>query len=268
MKIFKYLTVFKTSFEQEFIYPINFVFWRLRNIIRFLLLYFLWSTVYLDSGKMIFGYDRARILTYVFVAFFLRAIVFSSKSADIAGEIQNGGLSNYLLKPINYFLYWLTRDFASKFLNVLFAIIETAILFLILRPQFYFPSNPYQILMFILFVLIAIALYSLITFLIALIPFWMPEAGWGSLFFVTIIIEFLSGSNFPLDVFPGVVQDILYLTPFPYLLFFPVEIFLGKISGIFLLRAVIICSFWLLGFWYLLTVVWKKGLKQYESWGR
>ncbi|MBL7036430.1 ABC-2 family transporter protein, partial [Candidatus Microgenomates bacterium] len=124
----KYLSIFKISFQQEFAYKLNFIMWRVRNILQILIFFFLWSAVFEGSEVEVFGYTEDKILTYGFVLILIRAIALSSRSVDIAGQISNGELSNLILKPINYFKYWITRDLSSKFLNMIFAAFEIVIL--------------------------------------------------------------------------------------------------------------------------------------------
>jgi len=115
----KYFSVFKISFQQEFVYRLNFIMWRLRNVMQIFLVFFLWDTVFSDPKRVVFGYDREKILTYVFAILIVKAFVLSARAVDVAGDIARGDLTNYLLKPVSYFKYWFTRDISSKSLNLL-----------------------------------------------------------------------------------------------------------------------------------------------------
>ena len=265
----KYMQIFKISFQQEFAYRLNFIMWRLRNVIQIFVVFFLWDTVFSFQGRHLFGYDRDGILTYVFGLIFIKAFVLSARAQDVAGDIARGDIINYLLKPVSYFKYWLTRDISSKALNLLFAAGEFSILYLILKPPFYFQSNLFQISAFLVSVGLAIFTYFLILFIVNSIPFWAPEMGWGGHFLVTaILVEFLSGSLFPLDVLPANLQNILSFTPFPYLIFFPLQVYLGKITGFLLFKGIALSLFWIVILWFLMNWVWNKGFKAYQAYGR
>lgn len=265
----KYLQVFKISFQQEFAYRTSFIMWRVRNVLQIFLVFSLWDTVFADSGRVLFGYDRAKILTYVFGLMFVKAFVLSARAMEVAGEISRGELSDYLIRPINYFRYWLTRDVSSKVLNILFAIAESIILFMLLRPPFIVQTNPLILFAFILALVVAMFIFFTLVFIISSVPFWMPEAGWGVHFLVTVVVvEFLSGAIFPLDVFPVQIQNILNYTPFPYLIFYPLQIYLGNISGAEMLRGLVISGAWLIFLWVLLNWIWGKGLKAYQAYGK
>lgn len=265
----KYLQVFKISFQQEFVYRVNFIMWRVRNVLQIFLVFFLWDTVFAQPDRVVFGYDRARILTYVFGLLIVRAFVLSARAADVAGEISRGELSNYLLKPMSYFKYYLTCDISSKALNLIFASFETVFLFFILKPPFFFQTNPVNLGLFALSIAIAIFIYFVMLFIISSIPFWIPEAGWGMHFLITVVaVEFLSGALFPLDILPEIIQNFLYLTPFPYLIFFPLQVYLGKIAGFSLIRGIAISGFWAAILYFVMNAVWRRGLKVYQAHGR
>lgn len=265
----KYIQVFKTSFEEEFTYKWNFILWRVRNVLQIILTYFLWSTVYSDPTKNIFGYDREKIITYIFGVMIVRALVFSAKAMDVSGDVANGDLSNYLLKPMSYFKYWFTRDVASKVLNLSFAIGEFAILYFIFNPAFYFQTNLLNISAFLLSIILAIFIYFLILFLLSSIPFWVPEIGWASHFLVTVVItESLSGALFPINILPQTFQSVIMATPFPYLIYFPIEVYLGNVQGMAIIGGLAVAAAWAGILWLLLKSVWQKGLKAYQAFGR
>lgn len=265
----KYLSIFKISFEQEFAYKLNFVMWRVRNVFQIVITFFLWDTIFANPGRVIFGYDRSRILTYVFALMIVRALVLSARAVDISSDIAEGNLSNYLLKPVSYFRYWFTRDISSKALNLLFAAGEFTILFLIIRPPFYFQTDMFVFLSFLIAMALAVFIYFNLLFLISAVPFWAPELGWGSQFLVIIVmLEFLSGSVFPIDVLPATLQTVVMTTPFPYMIFFPVQIYLGKITGMALVQGFFISALWAFGLYLVMRYVWNRGLKAYQAFGR
>lgn len=265
----KYLQVFRISFAQEFAYRLNFIMWRVRNVIQIFVIFFLWDTVFYISGRNLFGYDRNKILTYVLGLIFVKALVLSARAQDVAGEIARGEIINYMLKPLNYFKYWLTRDLSSKMLNLIFAFCEFSLLYILLKPPFYFQTNIWAVILFVVTISLAILIYFLILFIVNAVPLWAPEMGWGAHFLVSVIlVEFLSGSVFPIDVLPQNVQNILNLTPFPYLIFFPLQVYLGNVTGHEIVRGVMVSIVWILLLLKLMDIVWKRGLKAYQAYGR
>lgn len=265
----KYWSIFKISFEQEFAYRLNFILWRVRNVFQILLTYFLWSTVFASPETVIFGYDRTKIITYVFGIMIVRALVLSARAMDVSRDIAHGDLSNYLLKPMGYLKYWFTRDVSSKVLNLIFAAFEFFILFIILKPPFFFQGDVVTLLAFLVSIILAILIYFFLLFIISSIPFWAPEIGWGSHFLVTMVmVEALSGALFPINILPNALQSVVLATPFPYLIYFPVQVYLGNISGTALAGGLIVAAAWTGVLWFCLNYVWQKGLKAYQAFGR
>lgn len=265
----KYLQIFKLSFQQEFAYRLNFVMWRVRNILQIILLFFLWSSVFKDPQTEVFGYNQEKILTYVFGILILRAIVFSARAVDVAGEISNGDITNFLLKPVSYFKYWATRDIASKVLNLSFSVFEITVLFLILKPSLFLQTNPVALFAVLISLTMAVILFFCLLFITNMSAFWMPENGWAAQFlFIAIITDFLSGGVFPLDILPLAFQKVLYSTPFPYLLFFPLQVYLGKIAGLEVIRGLVTSFAWVFILFVAVKFIWVKGLRRYSAEGR
>lgn len=265
----KFLSIFKISFQQEFAYKLSFIMWRVRNVMQILVFFFLWNAVFEGRSGDLLGYNQEKILTYALMLLIIRAITLSSRSQDVSSQISRGEISNFLVKPLNFFKYWLTRDLSSKFLNIIFSFLEIILLIVFLKPNLFFQTNPLYLLFFILSILIAILIFFALSMIISFIPFWFPELAWGSQFlFIVVITEFLSGSFFPLDVLPSGIYKILKLTPFPYLIFFPIKIYLGNLNYQEVLTSLIIGVFWSFILFILMKKIWSKGLKVYEAVGR
>lgn len=263
----KYWTIFSLSWQNEFTYRINFILWRVRNILGFLMVYFLWSGVFLTQTQ-IFGYSQNQILAYIFIALLVRAIVMSAPSADnIGSEIGNGDLSNYLLKPVGYLKFWFTRDLSSKILNISFVTLELTFLYFVFKPDLHLPSL-ISFISFLISTILATAIYFYLSSSARFIAFWAPEDTWGLAFILFVLIETLGGGLFPLDVLPVHFYTILQFTPFPYLLYFPVAIFAGKIESSQTVQVLLQSLGWLVGVYLLHLILWKKGLRTYTSAGR
>lgn len=264
----KYLTVFAVSWQNEFVYRLNFVLWRLRNILRLLMAFFLWKGIFV-SNQVVFGYNQSQILTYIFLVLAVQAIVLSAPSAEnIGSEIGNGDLSNYLVKPLGYLKFWFTRDVASKLLNLLFATFEVALLWFIFKPDLSFPFSLVSIFGFLVSAAFAMVIYYFLSVCARFVAFWTPENTWGLAFVVLVFTEILGGSIFPLNILPNPAYQALQLTPFPYLVYFPVAILSGKIVGLELIRVLIQGLIWSVTMYWLTKFLWRKGLIVYQATGR
>lgn len=240
--------------------------WRARQVLSLLTAYFLWRAVFSAGHHELFGYTESQMLTYIFIAGFLQAVVLASRVIDLAGVINSGDLSNILIRPMSNFWYWVSEDAADKALNILFSLGELTLLFLFLRPVIIFPALS-SIPLFLLVLLFSTFLYFLINYLFSLSGFWTPDI-WAPRFLLVVLLNFVAGSLFPLDVLPSAVQRILSWTPFPYLVFFPTKVFLGQIGVETIMRGTGITLLWIGIFWFIVHVVWKNGLNIYSSEGK
>ena len=225
----KYREIFKITWQQFLIYRVNFVLWRFRAILQLLLVYFIWWTVFQSQDK-VFGYTTASILTYVLVAALMRAIILSTRVTDMIDSINSGSIINFLIKPLGFIRYYLTRDAADKLFNIGFYIAEVSLLIFLLKPPIIIQSKIPVLIPFFIATFGGLVIYFCINFIVSLTSFWV-ENSWGPLFLMSIFLESLGGGLFPIDILPKPLFNILMLTPFPYLIYFPAKLYLGTMSS-------------------------------------
>jgi ABC-2 type transport system permease protein len=264
----KYATVFAVDWQNQFIYRLNFILWRVRNVLRLIMTYFLWTGVF-SSNTIVFGYDRTLMTTYIFMVLVVQSLIISGPSADnIGGEIANGDISNFLLKPISYIKYWFTRDMSSKLLNVVFSFFEVGILYLLIQPKIFLHLSFQSLIGTMVLCILAVFLYYFINVTTRFVAFWAPENTWGLAFIVIVFTEILAGGIFPLDVLPNSFQLLLQFTPFPYLVYYPIAVFIGKIAGWELVRIVVQALLWTITMGLVAKFVWREGLKVHGAEGK
>lgn len=262
----KYWYLIKLTWNEILEYRLNFVMWRVRWVLGLIAVYFLWLAVFPSTGSL-FGYTKSLILTYILGTSLISSTVLSSKTIAIGDEINQGNLSNFLIKPINYFKYWFAKDVGDKAMNIFFAILELSILFFILRPPIFVQTNIDYIFLTVISIFIALILFFLINFLLGLIGFWTEEI-WAPRFVFFIILNFFAGQLFPLDILPKPIFSVFQFLPFTYLLFFPIKIYLGQLSFSEIYFGLTISIIWLATLYLLLKFVWEMGLKNYTAQGR
>ena len=144
----KYLKLAQISLQELFVYRLNFLLWRFRNLVSFLTLIYFWSAIFQDKLIML-GYSKQQIFAYVIGISFLKSLILSTKVADLAGQIKTGELTKIITKPFDMFMYWLTKDCVDKSINLFFTIFEFILIFQIFKLDFYFPQNLVTILVLI-----------------------------------------------------------------------------------------------------------------------
>lgn len=262
----KYLAVIKNTWGEIVIYRLNFVMWRLRTILQLLTLYFFWLAIMPQKG-MFLGYTQELMLTYILGTSLIQSLVLSSRSSAVGDEINSGNLSNLLLRPINYFLYWFAKDIADKAVNISLSIVELTILFFLLQPPLFIQTNFFYVTFCFIAAILAVILYFFFNFLLGLIGFWSPEV-WAPRFIFFILLGFFAGGLFPLDILPKPIFTIFQILPFPYLLYFPLKIYLGQLKMGEIYTGLGISLIWVILMYGALRFVWARGLKIYTAYGR
>ena len=265
----KYFFIFKTSLQDYFVYRLNFVLWRVRAVMQLLILYFLWLTAY-GGLNSVFGYSQAQMLTYILGISLIRSYVLAARlSEQVGAQIITGDVSNMLTKPISYLRYIFSRDLSDKIINILFSSIEIFIIIAILKPPLILQTNISFLTGTLLTIVIGLLLYFIFNFSLSLSAFWLHgDDWWAPRFLFGIILDFLAGGLFPIDALPNLAKQIVMLTPFPYLLFFPMKIYLGQLDWFSISRGILISLFWLVGLFIFQRWLWHRGLKAYVASGR
>lgn len=254
------------AFKTYGVYRLNFILWRLRVAVNLLVIYFIWHSIVAGSDS-VFNYTASMIFTYVLLANVVASFVFSTQTQDVPADIRSGNLANFLLRPFSYFSYLAARDSADKCLNIIYSIIEITLLYVLLKPPVVIQTNIGILILFIISIIAAVMLYFLLNIIIGSIGFWSSEI-WAPRFLVMIFVQFLSGWFFPLDIFPQWLSSFLMTTPFPYLLFFPMKLYLGQLSSIQIMTGFSTMIVWLSSLFIIGLLVWRRGLRIYEAYGR
>lgn len=258
----KYLTIFTTTIKEYFAYRLNFVLWRLRMFINLIIIFFFWMAV-MQKNANFAGYSQAMLLAYILYSSLISDFVLGTRTSDVAAEINNGNIINNLLKPISFFRFYLMKDFADKFVNIIFSLIEVLLVIYLARTYLILPQN---LLLFLVFFVNGIFIAFYINLLLSFIGFWTTES-WAPRFVFLTVVYFLSGSYFPLDMLPKTLYRLILLTPIPYLFFVPTKIIIGR-GDSFVVFELIGSLFWVVACRTFAYYVWEKGNKSFSFWGR
>ena len=114
--------------------------------------------------------------------------------------------------------------------------------------------------------LLAFLVRFLLEWTLALAAFWTTRVGAiNQIYFVLML--FLSGQMAPLDAFPAPVQVVAAILPFRWMIGFPVELLLGRLTPVEALEG------WLAQVGLgghrlvLLRIVWRAGVRVYSAVG-
>ncbi|MEO6184257.1 MAG: ABC-2 family transporter protein [Verrucomicrobiota bacterium] len=265
----KYWHVINTGIQNMMVYRVNFLFRAAFGIIPLVATIFLWRKIYegKEIGSNVAGYSLAGMISYYLLVTMVDALTAVNEDDwQIATDIKDGNISQFLLKPIDYLTYRFCLFVAGRFIYVAVSLIPVGLFIYYLRTFFVGPVDLLTFGLFLISVVLTALLQFLMSFTMALLAFWVLEV--STFIFILFALEYIAGGHlFPLDILPPTISKVLNFTPFPYQLFFPVSIYLGRTSGTALWWGLMIQTFWVVTFYLVARFVWKRGIKKYSAVG-
>jgi len=185
---------------------------------------------------------------------------------QIAADIREGNISQFLLKPVDYLWYRLCLFFSGRIAFIAVAAVPLVVFIFCFRQYLLPPPNLSVCLVFPISLLLTALLQFFISYAMAMLAFWLLEI--STFIFILFAFEYLaSGHLFPLDILPPAVREALFFTPFPYQLYFPISVYLGKSAGLEMWRGLIIQFLWVVAAYVFARWMWRRGIKKYSAFG-
>jgi ABC-2 type transport system permease protein len=170
------------------------------------------------------------------------------------------------LKPVDYLTYRLCLFFSGRLAFMAMAIIPLAIFIFCFRSNVVGPASTEAAVAFVISLFMTALLQFFMSYAMAMLAFWLLEI--STLIFILFAFEYLaSGHMFPLDMLPPVIQHLLAFTPFPYQMYFPVGVYLGRVAGAELLQGMVIQLGWVVAMYLLARFMWRRGIRKYAAVG-
>ncbi|WP_028532797.1 ABC transporter permease [Paenibacillus sp. UNC217MF] len=263
----KYFMAFRLGLQSSMAYRADFLLSLFSISFPVMIQFFLWSTIYSNSGNSeMFGYTFNQMIIYIIMAGIISKLSSAGFEYEIASEIKNGGLSKFLVQPINYFSHKICGFLGSKSFQTIIILIITFGLLIFLQISADMKLNPVHFLFFICAIFLSTIINFLVFFCFSTLAFWMTEV--GSVFFgIRYLISILGGGVFPLEVFGSTITNILQYFPFQYIIYLPINIISGKINFLEIMRGITIQVVWIIVMLIAANLLWKTGLKKYVAVG-
>lgn len=266
----KYLHVINIGIQNTLVYRMNFLFRATFSLIPLMATIYLWRAVYAGKSpgdSQVAGYTLASMTSYYLLVTIVDALTAVTEDDwQIAADIREGAINQFILKPIDYLIYRFCLFGAGRLIYVAIAAVPVAIFIFIQREFWIAPPDALTFVVFAFSLCLTALLQFFISYTMALMAFWLLEI--STLIFIVFAFEYVAGGHlFPLDILPSWFASLLNFTPFPYQLFFPVSVYLGRITGAELWQGLAIQFFWVVFFYILARWTWRKGIRQYTAFG-
>lgn len=262
----KYRHSFLIGLQSSMVYRWNFGIRAVFSLVHLAYVFILWGAAFKGQTE-IGGFNLAQTLTYFITLLVLQFFISAfNEDYQISEEIRNGLINQFLLKPINYFVYRFSIFISARLVSGMLALIPLLVVLPFLREYISYPSEHWRYLVAIP----ALAMSAMIQFTIAycfgMLTFWFLEI--QSFIILSMAIEtMLGGQVFPLDLLPSWFFEISKYLPYYYQMYFPAAILTGRIDAPSIGSALVIQAFWVVALLGVAQLLWQRGLRRHTAVG-
>ncbi|MFD1739659.1 ABC transporter permease [Bacillus salitolerans] len=259
----KYWQLTKSQMQTNTAYSAWYWAGSISTIMRLLIMYFFWHAVY-ESRSTIENIDLSTMLTYIVIAMLLQGYV-GGIGNELAENIRNGDVAIELMRPYDLIFKLISLDLGSKFTYFFRETIPMVVIaFLFMKLMF--PTSIEVILLFLVSAFLGIWIGTFFDFIIGVLAFWTVNI-WGLRVLKEGVFMFFSGALVPIVLFPEWLKSISLVLPFQSMIYVPVSIYTGILTGIDAYMAVGIQLIWVVALYILVRAIWAQALKQITIFG-
>jgi ABC-2 type transport system permease protein len=262
----KYRHVFLVGLQSNLVYRWNFLIRGFFSLARLAVVFILWGAAYAGLTQ-IGGYSIGQTFTYFTALIALQFMIGAfNEDYQIGEEIRNGLINQFLLKPINYYVYRFTVFLAARAVSGVLVFVPLVAIFPLLRSHLTFPGEPWRLLLLGPALVLAALIQFTIAYCFGLLAFWFLEIqGFVILSFAAETL--LSGQIFPLDLLPPALFHAAQFLPFYYMMYFPAGILTGRIDFATAVHGFSFQASWVVVLIIVAQFLWRFGLRKHTAVG-
>jgi len=245
-------------------YRVALVIWMIGLVLSPLIYLVVWTTVARAQGGSVASYSTHDFAGYFILLMIVDHITFTWVIFNADFRIRQGQLSPLLLRPVHPINADIVENATFKLLMLAVIIPAAVVLSLVFSPHL--APAPWAVVAFFPALALAAVLRFTVEWTVSLISFWISRmAALDQMYYVLVL--FLSGQVAPIALFPAPVRLVANVLPFRWMVAFPVELLLGRVSPRDALIGFGILLLWLAAGIALLRFTWRRGVRQYSAVG-
>ncbi|MCL4272563.1 MAG: ABC-2 family transporter protein [Anaerolineales bacterium] len=257
--------LWQVNWAEQWQYRANLIMYLLYWLVSPIIYLAVWTSIANVKGE-VNGFTANDFITYYMVLLIVDQITSNIIIHTFAYKIQDGSLSGELIKPIHPMLTnALVNNVAFKMLTIMGLVPIWIILFFLYKPDFSSVSLV-GILLAIPAMLLAFFIGYLFSAAITSLAFWTTRVYSIHEFYFALILLF-SGQFVPLTLMPQIIQDIAQYLPFQLLIYYPIQLILGRLSVEQIIHGYVMSFVWLGVALLFFNWVWRNGVKRYSAVG-
>ena len=259
-----YRTLFRTEIAEMLQYRAALIIWLIGLVLQPIIYLVVWLTVAEAEGGRVGDFDKAALAAYYITFMIVNHVTFDWHMFEMGWRVRTGAFSPILLQPLHPIHRDVTANISYKFLTLSIMLPVAAFLIWFFEPSFGAPG--WALVAFVPALILAFLVRFLIEWALALLAFWVTDtSGLNQLYWVTAF--FLTGNIAPLALMPEWLQFTASVLPFRWMVSFPVELMLGRLTAAEAANGFAAQGIWLLIALGILSVVWQRAVKRYSAVG-
>jgi ABC-2 type transport system permease protein len=259
-----YRAQFRTTVALQLQYRAALVIWLIGMVLEPTVYLVVWGTVARSSGGSVSGYTGGDFAAYYLLLMLVNHTTFTWIMFEYEYRVRQGMLSFALLRPIHPIHSDIADNVTYKMLTLTLMLPTAAILALAFKPTFH--TAPWAVLAFFPALLLAFLLRFLLEWTFAQAAFWTTRTSAINQIYYGALL-FLSGEIAPLALLPGPLQKLAAILPFRWMIAFPIELCMGKVSPQGAWTGMAAQVVWIGVTVAALRFVWSRGVKRYSAVG-
>ncbi len=259
-----YRAQFKVTLAVQLQYRASLGIWLIGMVLEPTVYLVVWSTVAGAQGGQVGGFTPGDFAAYFVTTMIVNHLTFTWIMHEFEFMVRMGQLSPQLLRPLHPIHMHVADNVTFKLLTSLVMLPTALVLCIVFGATF--TVQPWSLALAIPAMLLSFATRLMLGWTLALAAFWTTRVfAINEMYFLVSL--FLSGQMAPLALLPPFAQTLASVLPFRWVVAFPVELILGRLTQAQALTGLGIQSIWLVLTFALMTVIWNAGVKRYSAVG-
>jgi len=259
-----YRALFVADFQTATQYRVQSLLWLLFAVIRPIVFLAAWSAAANAQGGTIGDFSVGDFAAYYVCLSLVTHLTTSWDAYDFELDVRQGKLSAKLLRPLHPLHYAVVNNLVFKVMTL--PALLPALVVIAWTFQAHFQTQPWQLLVFVPSIVLAVALRFVFGWVLAALAFWTTRL--HAIMHLYDRVSFIfAGQVAPLSLLPGPLAALGYALPFAYMLWAPAEILRGGMTVEQAMGSLVGQAVWLVLSWLAFVVVWRLGLREFSAVG-
>lgn len=259
-----YKVLIRNELLVELQYPFALAIWMLEKLLEPIIYLAVWTSVAISQGGEVNGFSVADFAAYYIALLLVGHLTQNWHMWTMEWYMVEGQLSKFLVRPIHPIHESITNDWIYKTLMMVVVLPAMFLLTWLFAPGFYFQMS--AIILFIPAICLAGALGFVGGWTVGLSAFWTTRNSTIIQMYFLLML-FFSGRIAPLELLPPFMGQIAQILPFRWIISFPIEVLLGRVSGTDALIGMGIQATWVIALTILSSGIWRISVKRYSAVG-